>query len=154
MSSSKRMDLILKLVWEVKMFIASAILYNEHVAASLGLNGTDLQILHLLELRVASTPGDLARLSGLTTGGVTVVLDRLEKHGYIKRLPNPADRRSVLVQTVPAKLRKLAPLYQSKGEALMKAVAEYEERDLRAVIDFFKAANSSESAARKRPDPA
>jgi len=154
MSSQKRMDLILSLVWEVKMFIASAILYNEHVAASLGLNGTDLQILHLLELRVASTPGDLARLSGLTTGGVTVVLDRLEKHGYVKRQPNPKDRRSVLVQTVPAKLRKLAPLYQSKGEALMKAVAEYEERDLQAVIDFFKAANDSESAAGKSPDPA
>ena len=47
-----------------------------------------------------------------------------------------------------------APLYQAKGESLMQAVAEYEERDLQAVIDFLKSANASESVAIKRPDPA
>ncbi|HUA60289.1 MAG TPA: MarR family transcriptional regulator, partial [Verrucomicrobiae bacterium] len=70
---------------EVRKFIAGAILFNEKVAALAGLNSTDLQFMNLLELGVARTPGDLARWSGLTTGGVTVALDRLEKGGYIRR---------------------------------------------------------------------
>lgn len=142
-SSEKRAELVEALVKEVRKFIAGAILYNEKVAASAGLNGTDLQFIHLLDLRVAATPGDLARWSGLTTGGVTVVLDRLEKAGYVKRQPNPADRRSILVQPVMARLRKLYPYYQSKSELLMGALAHRDERELSVILDFFTTANDA-----------
>jgi DNA-binding MarR family transcriptional regulator len=144
MSSLKRSELIGSLATEVRKFIAATILFNEKVAASVGLNGTDLQFLHLLELRVASTPGDLARWSGLTTGGVTVVLDRLEKAGYINRQPNPADRRSTLVQPVTAGLRKLQPIYQSKGDFLMKALSAYSASELEIIFDFFRRTNSED----------
>jgi DNA-binding MarR family transcriptional regulator len=90
-------------------------------------------------VKVASgRSGDLARWSGLTTGGVTVVIDRLEKAGYVKRQPNPADRRSVIIQPVLAKLRKLEPLYRSKGESLVGAVSALSDRALQVVVDFFK----------------
>jgi DNA-binding MarR family transcriptional regulator len=144
MSSEKRSELIQSLMREVRMFIAGTILYNEKVAASVGLNGTDLQFIHLLELKVASTPGDLARWSGLTTGGVTVVLDRLEKAGYIKRQPNPADRRSVLVQPVMSRLRKFQPLYQAKGEALFNSLSQLNDRELRTILDFFHRTHAAE----------
>ncbi|HEY3839749.1 MAG TPA: MarR family winged helix-turn-helix transcriptional regulator [Bryobacteraceae bacterium] len=123
---------------EVRLFIAAVILFNEKVAASVGLNGTDLQFIHLLELKVASTPGDLARWSGLTTGGVTVVLDRLEKRGFIRRLPNPSDRRSVIVEPVASKLRKFQPVYQSKGDQLFNALSQSSDRELRIILDFFQ----------------
>jgi DNA-binding MarR family transcriptional regulator len=141
MSSLKRDELTEALATEVRKFLAGAILYNEKVAASVGLNGTDLQFIHLLQLEVAATPGDLARWSGLTTGGVTVVLDRLERAGYIKRRPNPADRRSVIVQPVMAGLRKLQPFYRSKGELLMNAIAELDDRKLQTILDFFRRTN-------------
>jgi DNA-binding MarR family transcriptional regulator len=146
MSNEKRADLLQSLVREVRQFIAGAILYNEKVAASLGLNSTDLQFINLLELQVAATPGDLARWSGLTTGGVTVVLDRLEKAGYIKRQPNPTDRRSTLIVPVTARLRKLQSLYQSKGEHLVGAVSELSDRELRVVLDFFNRTNRQGAA--------
>jgi DNA-binding MarR family transcriptional regulator len=137
MSSLKRSELIESLDREVRKSIAGAILFNEKVAASFGLNGTDLQFLHLLELREAATPGDLARWSGLTTGGATVVLDRLEKAGYIKREPNPSDRRSTLIRPVAARLRKLQARYRSKGELLANAASAYSEKELLLILDFF-----------------
>ncbi|HWB86999.1 MAG TPA: MarR family winged helix-turn-helix transcriptional regulator [Bryobacteraceae bacterium] len=144
MSSEKHSDLAQSLALEVRKFIAGVILYNEKVAAAVGLNGTDLQCLHVLQLQEAVTPGDLARWSGLTTGGVTVVLDRLERAGYIKRQPNPADRRSTIVVPVPSQLRKLDTYYRSKGALLMHAIDAYSERDLRVILEFFKKTNSAE----------
>ncbi len=116
--------------------LAGAIIFNQQVADSLGVNATDLQCLNLLELQGALTPGELARCCGLTTGGATVVLDRLEKAGYIRREANPSDRRSVLVRPVAAKMRKLHQIYRSKGESLAKALSPYTDRELELILDF------------------
>src|SRR5215813_4819855 len=89
MSSPSRSELMEALTKEVRQFIAGAILFNLKVAEDLGRNATDLQCLNLLEIQGSATPGELAKWSRLTTGGITVVLDRLEKAGYIRREPNP-----------------------------------------------------------------
>jgi DNA-binding MarR family transcriptional regulator len=148
MSSRKRSELVRSLTREVRKSIAASILFNETVAASVGLNGTDLQFLHLLELQEAATPGDLARWSGLTTGGVTVVLDRLEKAGYVKRKPNPADRRSTIVRPVAARLRKLASRYQSKSDLLLRAVSQYRDSELQLILDFFRRTNAADQQSK------
>lgn len=44
------------------------------------------------------TPTDLARQRMMTSGGMTAVIDRLERKGLAERLPNPADRRGSLVR--------------------------------------------------------
>jgi MarR family transcriptional regulator, organic hydroperoxide resistance regulator len=102
-----------------------------------------MQCLNLLELQGSATPGEFARWAFLTTGGVTVVLDRLEKAGYIRREPNPQDRRSSIVRPVPAKFRKLHALYQSKGAALMQVLSHYSDGELKLIQDFFHRANGS-----------
>jgi DNA-binding MarR family transcriptional regulator len=116
--------------------LAGAILFNQKVADDLGLNATDLQCLNLLDLQGSLTPGDLARCCGLTTGGVTVVLDRLEKAGYIRREANPRDRRSLLIRPVPARMRRLHAIYRSKSQSLADALAPYSERELELILDF------------------
>jgi DNA-binding MarR family transcriptional regulator len=142
MSSPKRQKLVDSLAREVRRSIAGVILFNLKVADEVGLNGTDMQCLHLLELRGWATPGELARWAFLTTGGVTVVLDRLEKAGYIRREPNPQDRRSSIVRPDPAKARKLAALYRSKSKALMQVLSGYDESELKLILDFFNRLNS------------
>jgi DNA-binding MarR family transcriptional regulator len=97
-----------------------------------------LQVLHLLQLHGPSTPRDLARWSSVTTGGMTVILDRLEKDGYLRREPNPADRRSCFVHLIHSSLRKLEGAYESKGELLAAAIDLYKDRDLRLLIKFFE----------------
>ena len=144
-STRKSSELIESLVKEVRRFLAAGILFNEKVAAEIGLNGTDLQFLNLLDLQGSATPGELARWSGLTTGGVTVAVDRLEKAGYVRRRPNPEDRRSIIIRPVEARLRQLRAIYKSKGELLAGVLSEYDDRELRLILSFFTKAGGGDS---------
>lgn len=141
MSTARKGKAIEALVIEVRRFIAGAILFNEKVAAEVGLNATDLQCLGLLQLQGAATPGELAQCASLTTGGVTVLLDRLERAGYVRREPNPKDRRSSLIRPDPGRLRQLERIYRSKGEALVQVLSQYSEQELRTLLGFFKETN-------------
>jgi len=129
------------MVVEVRRFLAAGILFNEKVAAELGSNGTDLQLLNLLELQGSATPGDLARWSSLTTGGVTVAVDRLEKAGYVKREPNPKDRRSSIIRPVPKRLLELYLIYKSKGDVVVNVLSDFNGRELETIMRFLKKAN-------------
>src|SRR5271154_1800305 len=76
------------------------IMFHQSVADRLGLNVTDHKCLDFLLLHGASTAGELAQRSALTTGAITAVLDRLEKAGYVLREADPTDRRRVIVHPV------------------------------------------------------
>jgi MarR family transcriptional regulator, organic hydroperoxide resistance regulator len=130
------------LVHQLRHFIAGVILYNQRVADQLGMNPTDMQCIHLLELMGPLTPGKLAECTGLTTGGVTVVLDRLEKGGFARRERNPHDRRSVLIHLEPATLSQIDVHYASINERLSRFLAAYPERDLKTVLEFLTKVNS------------
>jgi MarR family transcriptional regulator, organic hydroperoxide resistance regulator len=130
------------LVHQLRHFIAGVILYNQRVADQLGMHPTDMQSLHLLELMGPLTPGKLAECTGLTTGGVTVMLDRLEKAGYARRERNPADRRSVLVYLNTAKMAKIGEFYVEINEQLARFLADYPQRDLETVVRFLTRINS------------
>lgn len=137
MSNRTRTQLNEQLIGQMRRFIAAAILTNQQIADQVGLNVTDQQTLNLLELDGPTTPGQLARRTGLTTGGVTVVLDRLEAAGYVARRPNPEDRRSVIVRVVPARLKPLQKHYRRITKQLDALFASYDRNELEIVLDFF-----------------
>src|ERR1700691_4728406 len=107
-----------------------------------------MQCVYLLDLLGPVTPGRLAECTGLTTGGVTVMLDRLEKAGMVKREPNPNDRRSVFVRVNPKKLRKINKLYRKINEQLEAFLSETPEAELRSVADFFSRMNAIRAEGR------
>ncbi len=148
MSSPKNLNLLESLNREVRRFIAGALLFNLKAADEAGLNGTDMQCLNLLQLQGSATPGEFARWAFLSTGGVTVVLDRLEKAGYLRREPNPQDRRSSIIRPVRSKFRKLEALYQSRSQALRQALSAYPEGQLQVILDFFSRVNGIDGGAR------
>src|SRR5215813_4123008 len=75
----------------------------DHAAAErYDLNRTDMRALDITGQAGPLAPTDLARLLGFTTGGVTTVLDRLERAGYVRRRPDPADRRRQVVEITDA----------------------------------------------------
>jgi DNA-binding MarR family transcriptional regulator len=127
----------------VRQFIAGSILSNQQIADRVGLRLTDMQCINVLELMGPSTPGELARLTGLTTGGVTVMLDRLEKGGYLKREPNPRDRRSVLVHLNASKVKKMQAFYGEINQRMAALLDETSERELRSVVSFLSKMNES-----------
>ncbi|HEX3472151.1 MAG TPA: MarR family transcriptional regulator [Silvibacterium sp.] len=141
-NSAKSAATAATLVHQLRHFIAGVILYNQRVADQLGLHPTDMQSLHLLELLGPMTPGRLAECTGLTTGGVTVMLDRLEKAGYARRERNPDDRRSVLVHLNTAKMARVGEYYGAINDQLGRFLAAYPQRELETVVRFLTRINS------------
>jgi DNA-binding MarR family transcriptional regulator len=142
--SNHKNELVQQVAYEVRRFIAGAILFNQQIADRIGMNLTDLQVLHLLQLAEAPmTPGRLARLTGLTSGGVTVALDRLETGGFIKRRPNPDDRRSLIVQIIPSSIRKFEPHYRAVGEGLDRILRGTDATSLETIRKFFQQTNAA-----------
>jgi MarR family transcriptional regulator, organic hydroperoxide resistance regulator len=133
---------------EIRKFIAAAIFFNSQAADQMGLGMTDMQMIHMLQLYGASTPTRLAALTGLSSGGVTVALDRLEKAGYIRRQPNPADRRSLLITLLPVRMRKLASLYDGVEQATRRQLETLPEADLEATLRFFRAMHAVGSSSK------
>ena len=127
-----------RVVLEIRKFIAAAIFFNAQTAERAGLGLTDMQMLHMLQLYGPSTPGKLGTWTALSSGGVTVVLDRLEKAGYVRREPNPADRRSLLIALIPVRMRKLQSLYEEVESETRRLLATLPQGDLKAVIRFFE----------------
>ena len=142
MSTGNRAVLHASLIRNIRYFIAGTILFNQKVADSVGLHLTDMQCLNLLELEGAMTPGKLAKWMGLSTGGVTVMLDRLEKGGYVRREANPADRRSVLVHAVPLKAHRIQPHYQAISRDMEKFLADSPRAELEAANRFLERMNT------------
>jgi DNA-binding MarR family transcriptional regulator len=131
-----------RIVLEIRKFIASSIFFNAKAAEKAGLGLTDMQMLHMLQLYGPATPSRLAEATGLSSGGVTVALDRLEESGLIRREPNPSDRRSLLIHLVPSRLVHIAAMYESVEAGTRQQLATLSQRELEAVVRFFEALSS------------
>src|SRR3954466_12362349 len=83
---------------DLKTFAARVILHGLRSSDALSLAPTDLVCMCLLQLNGPATPGWLAQMTGLSTGAVPGVVDRLERAGYVRREPDPKDRRRVVVK--------------------------------------------------------
>jgi MarR family transcriptional regulator, organic hydroperoxide resistance regulator len=138
-----RNELIAAMFHELRRTVAGTVLFNQRMATLLKVNPTDLQFLNLLELYGSLTPGRLADLSGLTTGGVTVVLDRMEKAGVIRRAANPDDRRSSIIHADEKFLRTARAAYSKRTQATDKLLAGFSDSELRTVVSFLKKANDA-----------
>jgi len=136
-----------RIVLEIRKFIAASIFFNTKAAERAGLGLTDMQTLHMLQLYGPSTPSRLAEWTGLSSGGVTVALDRLEHAGYVKREPNPNDRRSLLATLIPGRMRKLEALYKDVERDTRHALAKLSDKDIEATLRVFAAL----AEARKPP---
>ena len=115
-----------------------SVLFSQAVADRVGINPTDLEALDLLVRHGPMTAGRLAEMTGLTTGGVTGLVDRLERRGYARREPHPSDRRSVVIQPLMANAeRDLAPAYAGMEQAMAALMAHYGDDELAVITDFL-----------------
>src|ERR1043166_5003014 len=82
---------------QLRHFVVEVIVSNFEATEEVGLNSTDFASLCLLLLHGPAPAGRLAALTGLTTGAVTGLVDRLERAGFVRRELDPADRRKVII---------------------------------------------------------
>jgi DNA-binding MarR family transcriptional regulator len=116
----------------------STVLFRHAVGNALGVNATDMSCLAAIFFKGLSTPSELARLTGLSSGATTTMLDRLERRGLIERCFNPKDRRSRLIVIPKAATEKVASLYESMEKAEDEFVSKYSEKELQLLADFFR----------------
>ena len=84
-----------------RSLFVSLISLQTATARAAGIRPTEVAIIAHLQRapgEPARTPGDLARLTGLTTGAITGVLDRLERDGYVRRVRDHHDRRKIFLE--------------------------------------------------------
>ena len=86
------------------------------------------------------TPGQLADRLALSSGAVTALVDRLERLGWVKRVPHPTDRRSVIVSKAGVEASAGELVYASFAEDLARAASELTPEERAACIRFLEAA--------------
>jgi DNA-binding MarR family transcriptional regulator len=118
-----------------------SILFHQTLTDWLGLNITDYKCLSFLLEEGPQTAGRLSDLTGLTTGAVTGVIDRLEKGGYVRREKDPHDRRRVIIEPIFGSEAKFGPLFHSLAEASQEIFSHYTDEQLTIILQFISESN-------------
>src|SRR5438045_3068763 len=108
--------------------LATAVIaFHEVAARRLGMTAAERKCAGLIAGLGETTPKQLADATGLSTGAITGIVDRLERAGYARREPNPKDRRSVIIRA--RNTERLAsetrPIFASLTEAMNALDARY-----------------------------
>ena len=113
------------------------IMFHQVVADAVGLYITDHQCLHFIHRHGAMPAGRLAELTGLTTGAVTGIIDRLEKAGYVRRKNDVEDRRRTIVEPILNKKleRKLEMIFVPLHEKMYNLLSSYSDSELAFLLE-------------------
>ena len=115
---------------------AQGVIFGQTVANVAGISGSDLECLDFLNLEGRVTAGRLAEVTGLTTGAITGVVDRLEKAGLVRRERDETDRRKVFIATVPDSIAQIGRFYVPMQQAMHKLWSTYSEAELQLLLRF------------------
>jgi DNA-binding MarR family transcriptional regulator len=125
-------------------------LFRNAIGKKLGLNVTDFEGLDLVFFRGITTPSELSKYTGLSSGSTTVMIDRLEKSGLVTRQDNPKDRRGTLVVITEQAACKVGPLFTSARVAQSELLASYSRQELEILADYFKKSATMFEEERKK----
>jgi DNA-binding MarR family transcriptional regulator len=116
----------------------SSIQMHEAIARKAGLSGTDHKYLGFLMEKGRMTAGELAILTGLTTGAVTGLIDRFEKKKLVKRRHDKEDRRKVFIEpNTDAIMALLAPLYKDFRQQTAELLAQFSDEEAGVIERYF-----------------
>ncbi len=133
----QRTERIAQVMAAAREFTFGTVLFHHVVGEILGVNVTDMECLSLVVYRGLSTPSEIARHTGLSSGATTAMLDRLERSGLIERRPNPRDRRGTLVVLTKGATARLTDLFGSLRKAGNRLTSRYTDKELDVLLDFF-----------------
>lgn len=156
-SPLSRKELVAAIVGQARGWSMRAITLHAVVAERLGLNPSDHKCAELLMSESGiSTPGRLAELTGLSTGAITGVLDRLERAGFVVREADPDDRRRTWVRLTPERMPNMRRIYAPFSEGMEKLCSHYSVAELQLIHRFLRESETMAELAsdevRKRTD--
>lgn len=133
----QKSTIIEKLTNEFRKNSTRTLLFHQTIADKLKLNATDYKCYDLINQSGVVTAGQLSKLTGLTTGSTTALIDRLENYGYVKRDKDPNDRRHVLIKPVQQSSESNNAIFSSLSSAIIELCYRYNEQELNLILDFI-----------------
>src|SRR5260221_8780411 len=133
-SQEGRQALTGRLMLAMRRTSAAGVLHGQAIARRVGINSSDLECLDLILINGPSTAGEIARRTGLTSGAVTGLIDRLERLGLVERMADPKDRRKVLVRVREDRIGPIAALYAPLEKAMQALLAGYRQEKVKVPI--------------------
>lgn len=143
-----------------RAFSDATILMHEAIARKAGLSGTDHKYLGILMQNGAMTAGELSRLTGLTTGAVTGLIDRLEKKELARREFDKIDRRKIIIvpdtgnamklmgETFTELQEKMVGLISTLSSGEMETIEKY----MTSAMQVMKEITQNLNKTHERPD--
>lgn len=126
-----------------RQFSDTTLLMHEIIAAKAGLSGADHKYLGILMQNGAMTAGQLSNLTGLTTGAITGVIDRLEKKKLVKRESDKEDRRKIMiVPNYENAMKLLGGIFGELQERMVKMMASFTEKEAEIIEKYLIASIS------------
>ena len=132
-----RAALMQELEHAVRKSSALGVIFGQTVAGRVGVSSSDLECMDFLVMEGRVTAGRLAELTGLTTGAITGVIDRMEKAGLVRRERDEEDRRKVYVAIVPEAIAKVGRFYAPLQKAVTKDWEGYTDAELKLLLRFM-----------------
>ncbi|WP_096187360.1 MarR family winged helix-turn-helix transcriptional regulator [Evansella halocellulosilytica] len=130
-----------KLFYEFRENSTLTIMVHQAIATKLGLNVTDHKCLDIIVKNEPMTAGQLSELTGLSTGAVTGVLNRLEKAGYVFREKDTIDKRKVIIKVNQVKLEEKLPVFDKLIIESRDMLSIYSDEELQFIYEFYKRCN-------------
>lgn len=121
-----------------QQYAYTSIQMHEAIARKAGLPGTDHKYLGFLMVQGQMTAGELASLTGLTTGAVTGLIDRFEKKKLVKRRFAEDDRRKVIIEPNTKNIMALfAPLYKDFRSKSEELIGSFSNKETKVLETYF-----------------
>ena len=111
-------------------------MFAKMVADRAGISSADMDCIDFVNVEGRMTAGRLAELTGLTTGAITGVVDRLEKAGFVRRERDESDRRKVFIVPVMERMKEIGRPYAFLQRAMLKQWEAYTDAELKFLIRF------------------
>lgn len=137
--SADRRRLLDELSWAGRESSRLSVLLRHGLAARLGLNVTDGECLDFILEKRSVSAGELAELTGLTTGAITSVIRRLQAAGFVRTKKDPGDRRRVIVTPVAERAAEGAELYRHWVARAHRALTDFSNEDLGLITSYLRA---------------
>jgi DNA-binding MarR family transcriptional regulator len=136
-----REEKIRTIVERLREMSTETIMFHQAVADELGLYITDHKCVDIIHRFGAMPAGRLGEMTGLTTGAITGMIDRLEKAGIVKRANDPKDRRKTIVEPIRNKEleKKIEMIFTPLHERMHKFLSSYSDSELTFLLDAMVA---------------
>src|SRR5829696_646429 len=133
----KREDTIQAINEKFREMSTETIMFHQAVADILGLHVTDHKCLDFIYRFGAMPAGRLAELTGLTTGAITGIIDRLEEAGYVTMTNHPKYKRQTIVEPTRNKKleKKIEVLFIPFRDRMHKILSSYSDSELAFLLD-------------------